>query len=698
MRLRDLCRDRAVWLYGLLTAVFFYRPLTTQTFFFRDLYLLFYPKKLMLAEALRAGRLPLWDPFTHGGQPYLATASNTALHPSNLLYAILPPLLAFNVVLVLHVFFAAVAAYWAARSFRLSQPAAFVAGIAFAFCGVSLSTINLMPYILALPWFPMTIGLTHRALRDGRSLIPAAVAAAMPLYSGAAEPAAFLFLTLIVWVGATRRARIATAVLVIAAGIGLSLAFTLPATSVIEQSSRRAKQTYEAFVSWSVHPRRLPELVVPRFFGPTHTLSDADYWGSRSETDGFPYFLSLYFGVPVLLLAATGAVGKLGDAEVPRRALAIVAIVALALMLGRFLPGFRWIHEHVPLVATFRFPVKASLLAVFPIAILAGCGVERLAIRKWLPIALAGALLIAPLAIPAIARAFDFTPLATQHRTMLVWSLVHGAVATLALLAPRREAIAAVVAADLLVAGWSVNAYAPRELFDPPPLAEIARRAAGPLRLYAPPQQIVVRAPENHVRWLAASRLQSLESYAAATFGVPTIFHYDYDGLAPRNAVILGARLERLSWEAKRPWLDRAGVRVIVTRDDLRLPLVRPIAPGMYVNEAARPARFLGPCEGRVALTRKTLNDARYAVDAPCDGHVAFAENHYAGWRATVDGAEVPHVRADFAFTAIAVPKGRHEIERTYFPPRLIAGVVGTLLTLVALLVGEQLARRRKDA
>src|SRR5215212_3084830 len=115
MRLRDLYRDRAVWLYGLITAVFFYRPLTTGTFFFRDYYGFFYPKKVLLASALKAGTFPLWDPFTNGGRPFLATPSSAALHPANLLYAILPPLVASNWLLVLHVFFCAVAAYWLAR-------------------------------------------------------------------------------------------------------------------------------------------------------------------------------------------------------------------------------------------------------------------------------------------------------------------------------------------------------------------------------------------------------------------------------------------------------------------------------------------------------------------------------------------------------------------------------------------------------
>src|SRR6185436_19913825 len=197
----------------------------------------------------------------------------------NVLYAILPTIVAFNLIPVLHVFFCAVAAYWLGRVVGLSQPAAFTAGIAFAFAGVTLSGANLAAWLLVLPWFPMTLGLLHR-----RSFVAASFAAAMPLFAGMAELTGFLFVLVLVWNG--RRA--GTTALVLAGASGLSLGVTLPATSVLAQSSRaKVQRTYESFSSWSVHPRRLPELVIPQYFGPTNTLDDRDYRGRRWETNGF---------------------------------------------------------------------------------------------------------------------------------------------------------------------------------------------------------------------------------------------------------------------------------------------------------------------------------------------------------------------------------------------------------------------------
>jgi len=216
-----------------------------------------------------------------------------------------------------------------------------------------------------------------------------------------------------------------------------------------------------------------------------------------------------------------------------------------------------------------------------------------------------------------------------------------------------------------------------------------------------------VLAPTNDIRWLAQSQIATLSEQTPVTFGIPVVFHADYDQLAPRAIAQLGRAMQRSSWIRAKPILDAAGVRVFLTLDTVQLPGVAEIAridtPGgplhLYRNDGAFAARFTGACGGGNArIVRRELNSARYEVDAPCDGRVIFAENHYDGWRATVDGREVPHVRANSAFTSVAVPSGHHVIERRYFPPRLIAGLIGTLLTAVLLWCGAWCGARLRRA
>lgn len=746
MRVRDLIRDRAVWLFVVLTLALFYRPLSTETFYFRDLYLLFYPKKVFLTDALRAGVLPLWDPFTHAGHPFLATPSNFVFHPSNVLYLLLPTILAFNAVLVIHVLLCMVAAYWLARTCRLSPAAAFVAGVSFGLCGYTLSTANLTPLLLGLPWIPLTIGLAHRALRDGRSVVPAAVAASIPLFSAAAELTAMLFVTLAIWVTVARyeRAalprRLAVLSVVVLGGLGLSLVQTLPATNVIEQSSRAEKRTYDSFTSWSVRPERLPELVIPRFLGRTDTLDDADYWGRSLESDGFPYILSIYFGAPLLLLAFAGAISARMGTEVPRRALALLAVVALLLSLGRNLPGFRLIYDYVPLVTIFRFPVKAMIAMLLPMSLLAGCGAEAIAIARPVrrSLLIAAAVVLAFLGacaamIPsgAIANAFSFTAMSQLHLQQLAFGFAHALAATvlvaLVVIWSGRNArqgalaLATVVALDLAIAGRTVNDYAPRSLFDPPPLADEVGQVIGNGRFHAVPHALVVKAPRNEIKWLARWRLTTLADYNAALFGIPVVYHKDYDGLAPARMSALSKVMPRLTWSERLAMFDKASVSAFVTQKEVpgRREIARLEAPGsplrLYLNSRAEPARFVSsvlvandpadalrlvtrssadvavvegeavPADGcgtaQVQLLDRSFHSAHYRVDAPCRGLVIFAENHYDGWQATIDGRAAPHIRADYAFTAVRVAPGRQTIERRYTAPRLAAGVAGTLST-----------------
>jgi hypothetical protein len=322
---------------------------------------------------------------------------------------------------------------------------------------------------------------------------------------------------------------------------------------------------------------------------------------------------------------------------------------------------------------------------------------------------------------------------------LLTMSFVHAALAAIALLIglrTRAAVIAAVVVLDLTIAGMHVNDYAPRSLFDEPPTAAKARELAGPGRLYSARRQVVLSAPDDDLLWLAQWSMKTLDKYSGATFGIPVVYHDDYDGLAPQRMANLSRLMPRLPWPQRKALLDRAAVRVFITDDDVRLPgvqevgrLATPRRPlRLYANPTAAPARFVsavdrvaserealmkivaggdlsrvvlaaphpppGNCgNAPVRITARTLSRARYEVDAPCSGWVVLAENHYDGWSATVDGARAPLVRADYAFTAVAVPAGRHTIARRYVPPRLFAGLAGTVITALLLLLAARRLR-----
>ena len=761
--MRRIVSEPHPWLLAIAILLFFRRPLTDSTFFFRDLYQFFYPKRIEMVAALHSHELPLWDPLTHGGQPFLANPANTLFFPSNILFAILPPLLAFNVALVLQFVLCGLAAYALARSIDLSPRAAFVCGTVYAFCGYTLSSACVMPYLLAMPFIPATLACVQTYLRDRRNrwLLLGSFSAACPLLGSAAESAAMMFLLVIGWFAVTsepppRKLRVAA--LLVAGAIGLSLIQILPATEVIARSSRARRRSYEAFAQWSVNPRRLPELIVPHFLGDTDTLDDRDYWGRRIEDRGFPYFLSIYIGVPTLLLAIVGAVGS-GPHRRLRRMLFLISMIALVLSLGRALPFFPLLYR-LPLIAMFRYPVKALILAMTPLALLAGFGFAVVEERPPRALAVAYAACAAVLGVAAISwgtnaefaralgRAFFLEPVSVDLEPRMTMNLWHAAaVATasaaavaLTLRRGRNAAmlLSAIILVDLWIAGYRVNAWAPRSLFSPPPLADLVRRTVGSAHFHHQSSTALtaLRAPTDDVFWLARRNLEVLNDYTAGLYAIPVIFHTDFDGLAPESTARLTEAIRALPWERRLQLFDLAGIRAFVSADRVSspqvidagriadraglplhlyiLPRVQPVrfvsastvvrdengALAVMLNERfnARRLVLIAPAiphnESCEAIVRPVFsrNSMHIDVEAPCSGFVFFSQSFFPEWKATVDGAATEVLRADYAFSAVAIPAGAHAVEMRYRPRLPIFGALGSLATLIVLLVGA--ARR----
>lgn len=83
----------------------------------------------------------------------------------------------------------------------------------------------------------------------------------------------------------------------------------------------------------------------------------------------------------------------------------------------------------------------------------------------------------------------------------------------------------------------------------------------------------------------------------------------------------------------------------------------------------------------------------------PADGYLVVAENWYLGWRATVDGAPAPVLRANVAQIAVPLPEGAREVQLTFVSESYRRGRLITVLSLVAVLglVVAPRVRRRSD-
>ena len=96
----------------------------------------------------------------------------------------------------------------------------------------------------------------------------------------------------------------------------------------------------------------------------------------------------------------------------------------------------------------------------------------------------------------------------------------------------------------------------------------------------------------------------------------------------------------------------------------------------------------LGTAEesGEVKITRRERNRMELAVSAKAASVLVLSENHYPGWRASLDGASVETLRVNYNLRGIPLTPGEHQVVFVYRPWSVLLGLLISLLTAALLL------------
>jgi uncharacterized membrane protein YfhO len=76
---------------------------------------------------------------------------------------------------------------------------------------------------------------------------------------------------------------------------------------------------------------------------------------------------------------------------------------------------------------------------------------------------------------------------------------------------------------------------------------------------------------------------------------------------------------------------------------------------------------------------------------------LVLSDVHYPGWKARVDGREVPMERVNYLLRGVMVPAGTHRVEFVYEPASWRAGWIISLLALIAILAATAIGWRRRS-
>ena len=371
----------AVVLFLGLAALFFDRVLFRgEAFFSRDVAPFFYPMKHFLASTVRAGQLPLWNPWVAGGEPFFASLQPGLLYPGSLVLYGLPMPAAFDWLVVLHYPLAGAGMALLLRRWGHGWPGALTGGIAFMLGGFFVSLGNFVNNLQTVAWVPWLLLSWDRVMDEERvrDLLWFAVLCGIAFLGGEPQMLALALLLVLVHglvraegrkLGGGRQA----AAFAIAGVLALLLVSVqlLPFAEYVSHSVRTLPIEIEYASSRSLDPAGSWHFLLP----PALRAGAYGFSTRYMASTEVPWILSVYPGATVLVLATIGVFRGRGFRWTAFWV--VVAATGILLALGSHSPLYRALFDWVPPFRPFRYPEKFLLPVSLAVSVLAAQGADR---------------------------------------------------------------------------------------------------------------------------------------------------------------------------------------------------------------------------------------------------------------------------------------------------------------------------------
>jgi hypothetical protein len=744
-RLRQHWLDEVALGLLLLATLAYHWPLITpvaaarQSYPEGDFYNQFYTFAAYEHDRLWAGQLPLWNPYTYGGHPFLADVQAAVFYPPSLLVMLLSGPGPFApqwliVEAIAHFALGAGLTYAFVRRLTArfgrypSIVAALLSALTFIFGGyltgyppqqlAILETQVWLPLILLL----LDVGLAERrwgavagaGLVWGVALLAGHPQSAMYVFYGALAYGVFrAWQVRLPW----RQAAAANAAWAVA-GVGVAAVQLLPSLEFMRLSVR-ASLPYETLAA-GFSLRDLAQALVPGLY-----------------TQWSPAYVGI---LPLALagVACLGAVAARNERRWPSQVAfwAGLALVSAALSLGGKAFLYRLFYWVVPGFRLFRSQERAIYLASFSLAVLAGYGWAWLSSAdaggRWAQRARVGLLSYAllPTAGAAVWGAASATGMAGEAGPLLGkllrWALLAWAGWAAVRWLGRRRPWGGVLATALVVA----------DLFGSNMMTSLAPGSAAQ-RVYEGTWLRPMLEDEGRFRivndfglpgnagcWLrledmaGASPLR-LQAHKVMVDAVPrwrmwqlfdvryvSTWEHDLPGPYPATRIaMLGPEwekdttyLHRLEPDFARAWVvyqarqvdDLAGLEILSSPewDPLaEVLLAAPVGAGTGAPDAGSPAD----------VVRYAPEEIVVRADLSGPGWLVLGEWYYPGWRAQVDGERGTVLRADYGLRAVPLEAGPHEVVLRFRPASVTMGGLISGVSLLFVLLAAFWWRRKAE-
>jgi hypothetical protein len=675
-----------------------------------------------LAGSLHAGAMPLWDPYSFSGHPFVEEMQSGAFYPVNLLAALWP--LNQNGVFspgLYHWIFALTHAlggfflFLLARELGLSFFAGVIAGCGFAFGGTMARSGGWPHLYQSFIWFPPTFFFLLRALRArirSMSLLNAAMAGAC--------------IALAILAGGLYSAMMQAALVV-----GFS-AFWMTQSEERNWTRAIAVTAMAGAIAGLAGAAQL----LPSAAGSGHTLRSVGAPSMLPASDKIPY---TYISAGIwahsfigLFLMPTAFGGNLGSGENPNPymgvlvcALALIGIwkrwrnpcvrffaALVAVSFAYSMGGSSIIHgvlyAIVPRLWMAREAGRGLYLANFALAVLCAYGADALfsslsdnweplrPILKWACI-VCGGILVAGATFSKVEMSswISLSLVLILVSSALIWRVATGARGIWA-----KTLFVGVLLFDLYAFDWApVNVIQERargtdefaRLMKFQSAAAFLNHRPGPFRVQVLTEPLSNIGDTFGVEGTWGASATVLKDYwdyrdfdvlwnigykiRPASANDPGPIYSDANYKIYENAG--GAR----AWTVHKLVVEPSEEKLAI---DLRQPGFNPAETALVLqpvtsalgDAAAEERVVLGDYDPEAPVLRVTTGSTALLV---------VSEVFDSSWRATVNGASVPIQRVDGALRGVVIPKGFSLVEFKYRPIPVYAGIFLSLATFLAL-------------
>ncbi|CAN5334715.1 hypothetical protein BH09PLA1_BH09PLA1_27430 [soil metagenome] len=456
--------------------LFLPETLGRRAFFVSDFQGYFYPYHKAAADLVRAGNLPLWNPYTSSGMPLLGDGQTALLYPPNWLGYFLRPIHALMLATIFGYSIAGVGMFALGRQLRFDRSICLIGALGFMFGGYMTTQVmrpSISATIALVPWLFFAF---ERLLErpTAKRCAAASVIVAMQLFAGHPQVPTYTAIALFVYalaIALPKLRREPRAALKPLASLGamyvggalLAAIQLLPLLELAKFSPRAAGTSFDVFASNSLVGADWLLFLFPYGYGSAATSFLQSVANIHYKIPPISWERMAYVGLLPLALAVVGICDwrrlKLhaneSSDDAPRlqanRLCATVAVLGAMVVIVSIggLPIAKAVHA-IPIIGQFRANAQALGVAALAINLLAMFGASRIMSRERRIDVLAS--VVAALILSAIAGALVLANSESIHgyddRTRLLWES--------ALRLPNRNALAPLIVAIAAVVIVSV--------------------------------------------------------------------------------------------------------------------------------------------------------------------------------------------------------------------------------------------------